>query len=353
MNRFIQIDEEGYFLSSGLRVTDESYGYRLLENLQVENRIYYTTYENNKICVEAFDEPYVAHHIEKEGPGHWTLLLPYDFRADFQILTLAVDEWDRFHGRTEMGVPFVLSRSAQMELFDLVDEFGDTSIATDGKRYEIPTLNELDKRGLEPEANLSGSEFWSECYRAWKSTATTPPGWDLGAPSKPLTEVLPQIKIPKSRICVLGSGSGYDAAHLASLGHIVTAVDISGEAIEKAKSLHPESQNLQFMQADAFALAQKSRGEFDVIFEHTLFCAIDPDRRDELIKVWRSLLADDGHLLGVFFAMDRSGGPPFGASEWELRERLRSQFIFLYWTRWKTSIESRRGRELIIYARKN
>jgi hypothetical protein len=46
------------------------------------------------------------------------------------------------------------------------------------------------------------------------------------------------------------------------------------------------------------------------------------------------------------------GGPPFGSSEWEIRERLKKFFDFLYWTRWKTTPEDRLGIELIVYAQK-
>jgi hypothetical protein len=50
--------------------------------------------------------------------------------------------------------------------------------------------------------------------------------------------------------------------------------------------------------------------------------------------------------------MDRDEGPPFGATEWEIHELLKKDFDFLYWTRTKASVETRRHRELVVYAGK-
>jgi SAM-dependent methyltransferase len=358
MAQFIQIDEDGYFSSSGLRVSDEAYGLSLISHLFARNRGYYTQVQGNEVIVEAFDEPLVAHHVTKSKGGALTLSFAYGFTCKFDVQTLCTDEWDRFHGRTLHGLPFVLSRTAQMELFNIVDEFDDESLTFNGTRFEVQTLNQLDQMTLLGPQNelatkgaVNQADYWSDRYRSWQAE-NVPPGWELGEPAKPLREVLPQIKIPRSRICVLGCGTGHDAAYFASQGHIVTGVDFSPLAIEKARAQYTECANLKFVTADAFHFAKEQRGQFDVIFEHTFYCAIDPARRSEVLRSWRSLLADGGHLLGIFFILDRVGGPPYGASEWELRELLKNDFEFLYWTRWKTSIESRLGRELVIYARK-
>lgn len=350
MARYIQIDEEGYFSSSGLRITDEHYGRELLEKIFVKDRAFFTQTNHEPVCIEAFDAPLVARGVSKKG-SHWKLELPYNAIATFEIHTLLTDDWDRFHGRTPSGIPFVFSRAAQMQFFDLLDSFDDESVTSDGQNHPVRTLSQADKDALQQRPDINQSEFWSESYRQWQSTGQAP-GWELGDAAKPLREVIPQIKIPKSRIVILGCGSGHDAAFLASQGHIVAAVDLSHDAIEKARALYGHVKNLTFFAADAFDFAQKSRGEFDIVFEHTFFCAIDPDRRRELVTAWRSLLHDQGHLLAIFFVLDRTGGPPFGASEWEIRERLRHGFDFRYWTRWKTSIEGRQGKELIVYAQK-
>ncbi len=367
--RFIQVDEEGYFSSSGIRLTDEAYGRHLLSTLTCENRGYFVSENDEKIFVEAFDEPLIARHIERVENRTVIASLPYGLMCALDLATFRVDSWDRFHARTGalkgstvtsigQNLPVVLSRPAQMELFDLADEFDDDSLTFRGVRYPVTQLGQL----IAPDKPVSSASFWTGLYNNWQTPATTnpsstsgqKPGWELGAPAEPLRSVLPQIKIPKSRVCVLGSGLGHDAAYFSEQGHVVTGVDFSETAVSLARAKYESPTN--FVTADAFEFAKVHRGEFDIVFEHTFFCAIDPVRRAEVVQAWSRLLAPGGHLLGIFFILDRGRdgceGPPFGATEWEIRELLKPKFEFLYWTRWHHSIPQRLGRELIVYARK-
>jgi SAM-dependent methyltransferase len=352
MNRYVQIDEEGYFVSGGNRVTDTEYGAELLKSLYVEERAYKTHHDGQVFTVEAFDDPFVAIGVER-GPGQQVthepeallqIQLPYGESDLFRPSTLTNDEWDRFHGRTIGGVPFVMSRSAQTQLFDLFEGFDDESFTLDGRRHSVaPHLQTL--------AGVHEPQFWDSQYTEWQKGGAAP-GWDLQSPAQPLRDVLPQVKIPRSRVCVLGAGAGHDAAYLANQGHFVTAVDFSPAAIGHAKTQYPETPNLKYQVADAFDFAKKNPQQFDLVLEHTLFCAIDPARRNDLTRAWRQLMAPSGYFLGIFFTMDKDpyGSPPFSATEWELRERLKSDFNFLYWTRWKNSIPRRAGKELVVYA---
>jgi SAM-dependent methyltransferase len=156
----------------------------------------------------------------------------------------------------------------------------------------------------------------------------------------------------KSKVLVIGCGSGHDAAFFARQGHLVTGVDFSPEAIRRANELYGKIENLSFIQADAFNLPEAWTGRFDLVFEHTCYCAVDPQRRDELARAWRRVLMPQGRLLAVLFVMEKRDGPPWGGNEWEVRERLRKGFNFLYWTRWRKSIERRTATELVLFAQK-
>jgi SAM-dependent methyltransferase len=248
-----------------------------------------------------------------------------------------LDEWDRFHGVTDANVPFVFSRTAQFEFFELLEDFDDDSITIEGRRIEIPPWL--------PSAGTPGREdFWNTLY---KNNDTR---WDLDKEAPALAAVLPQLKLARQRILVLGAGVGHDAAYLARQGHSVTAVDFSFEAIERARGAYAGIEGLRFARADAFNLPADFNGRYDIVFEHTLYCAIEPRRRNDLVKAWKRALQPRGHLLGIFYVNDRAGGPPFGGSEWEIRQRLRSTFHSIFWTRWRHSVESRKGRELVVYA---
>ena len=336
---FIQVDPEGYLNFSDKRVTDEDFGSELLQNLKLdETNNLISSFQNDQYLVEAYDEPLVAKQVFKQN-SNWEILVPYGVRIKFSLEKLCVDDWDRFHGVTESGVPFVFSREAQAEFFRLVDELKDDSIIVDKKEIPIPFWYRTN-----PEVNRAN--FWTNIYQ------TEEPGWDMKGPSPVLVNIVPKLKLTKQRILVLGCGEGHDAAYFAESGHIVTAIDFSAEAISRAKKRYGHLTNLRFFEFNVFNLPENWTDSFDLIFEHTCYCAVDPLRRKELTKVWKRLLVPGGHLLGIFFAMYKPVGPPFGGTEYEIHERLKKDFRFLYWLRTKASHPRRLGRELVVYAEK-
>ncbi len=337
--KFLQIDEEGFPSLNGLRVNRE-YGSELLKNisrLDENGKIFCIRKPDEKIYIEAFDQPYVAQSIERMD-GKFQIRIPFDIAFEFSLDSLCLDEWDRFHGFTAAGIPFVFSRKAQAAFFDLLDEFDDTSITVNSMKFEVPNLFS------KPQA-IEKSKFWNEMYDA----QNTP--WDRG-PHPSLKYILPQLKIPKSRVLVLGCGYGHDAAFLAQNGHFVTGIDFSDEAIDHARRKYGSIPNLKFEKHDLFNLPNSYLNSFDIMFEHTCYCAIDPGMRSEIVKIWRNCLADQGHLLGIFFVHNSYSGIPYGGTEWELRERLKSRFLFLFWTRWHGETTRAPTQELIIYAKR-
>lgn len=338
-DKYIAIDEEGYPLFGDVRVTDAKVGAEILNNIKyAPNGAFQTSLQGNEALLEAFDEPYVAAQVLKLDSG-WRILLPYGLEIPFDLKTLTVDEWDRFHGLSLDKIPFVLSRKAQAEFFNLVDEFDDESVTVDGKTYEIPSW-------LPDRKDVHKEQYWSHIYQ------TEEPRWELNDASPALKDMLPRLKLPKSRVLVLGAGSGNDAAFFAEQGHVVTAVDISPEAVARGKQKYAKYENLHWIESDLFKLGHDHDGNYDIIFEHTCYCAIDPSQRNNLVTLWRRLLAPGGFLLGVFFAMERRHDPPFGGTEWELRERLKKYFQFVFWGRWHQSIDRRNGKEFLVYAQK-
>ncbi|MGZ3770903.1 MAG: class I SAM-dependent methyltransferase [Bdellovibrio sp.] len=338
--QFIQIDEEGYGLSREVRIKDSLVGKELLKHLKIhEGGTLLSTVGATPVIVEAFDEPYVASQVQFEN-NSWEIILPYDVHFQFNLESLSLDKWDRFHGYTSNNIPFVMSRKAQANFFNLLDEFGDDFIIFRGKQYDIPDYWSDNK-------DVEKSQYWSNIYE------TVPnPGWNLGKPAEALVDMLPRLKISRSRVLVLGCGEGHDAAFFAKAGHVVTAVDFSAEAIERAKDLYGDLEKIRFIQADIFKLPQEFDQAFDIIFEHTCFCAINPTKRQDLVKIWNRCLVSGGHLMGVFFAFEKRQGPPYGGTEWELRELLKSSYQPIFWGRWQKSLPARQGKELFVYAKK-
>ncbi len=339
-DRFVQIDEDGYALLEEVRTQDPEVGGEVLaEMCFAENGALISRCGGVPVLVEAFDEPFVASQVSHEN-NVWWIELPYDISFEFELDTLSLDEWDRFHGKTRSEIPFVMSRKAQAAFFNMLDEFDDDSITFAGKTYEIPPFFPSHK-------DLEKSDYWTKIYHEEGN-----PGWNLGEPAEALKDMLPRLKLPKSRVLVLGCGEGHDAALFAQAGHVVTAVDFSEEALSRAKKNYSKIPGLHFLRHDVFRLDQSFQNSFDIVFEHTCYCAIEPSRRKDLVKVWKQSLHDQGQLMGVFFTMYKNQGPPYGGSEWELRQRLKDSFQFIFWGRWQKSRPTRQGKELFIYAQK-
>ena len=336
----LQVDEEGYLMSQGIRLTDESLSGSMLSTVSLDDRrVYKIQSETTEAVLEPFDYPYVAQQVFKEQNA-WSVQFPYQIKRPLDISRLWADKKDRFVGLLPNGAPFVMSRKAQMEFFRLVDDYTDEGVIVDGQNYKIPEL-------YTDNADTERAAFWKNIYQE-----TNSPPWDLGQPHPALQDILARLKLNKLRVLVLGAGRSHDADFFAKQGHKVTAVDISEESIEQASDLYGKNPNLEFVHADIFDLDSSFTNAFDLVFEYTCYCAINPQRRKDLVKIWKKTLVEGGNLLGIFWAFFKPQGPPFGSTEWEIRENLKGAFDFLIWERLKKSPESRQGIELLVYGQK-
>ena len=218
-HKFIKIDEDGFFQMEDLRVQDNSFAQTLFSNLRLtEKKAIVTSFEEKDIFVESFDAPFVVRQIHQQQiPGQWKFLMPHEFEEEFVLVgkkeneelvatNLFLDEWDRFHGFTKSGIPFVFSRAAQSDFFNQLEDFDDTGIVVGDQRYEITNW-------LASFEEANSESFWTQIYENEK------PGWELDQVTPILKDLLPQLKIPRSKVLVLGCGSGNDAAFFAEKGH--------------------------------------------------------------------------------------------------------------------------------------
>ena len=193
------------------------------------------------------------------------------------------------------------------------------------------------------------SEFWEGRYQE----GTT--GWDMGGYTPVLDELIPLLgDISDKTIAVIGCGNGHDAISLAAKAKHVVGFDFAPSAIENSRKNADGLKNIEFYQADLFDLPNRIEfsGYFDIVFEHTCFCAIDPGRYDEYADVVHRMLKSDGILAGIFYAHGREGGPPFTTSEMQVRDIFSESFDVEYLAKALTSIEKRQNEELIGILRK-
>jgi SAM-dependent methyltransferase len=177
------------------------------------------------------------------------------------------------------------------------------------------------------------SHYWQERF----SVGDTP--WELGAPSAVLFEAVSILSqegfdLKGKRVLSPGCGRGSDALELAKRGARVTAVDWSINAIEdlKGKVIQHQSQLAGELHAECGDFFNLKLDRFDLVCEHTFFCAIDPSMRPKYLERIAQLVKVGGYLIGNFFivskdegkklenlSLAREGqGPPFGATPEEL-----------------------------------
>lgn len=336
INEFGQIflDQDGPPLTDPVAIGEIHNNLKLTEKFAL-----ITEFQDEEYFVESFDHPLQIANIEIRDKN---IYLQTNLNTLFQANNQkwSVDEWDRFNGLTSSKAPFVLTKKAQEQLFNLVDSFDDEGFVIENEFIKTPPYY-IDTPLIEK------SQYWEDVY-----TTEGNPGWNLNEPAEGFKDMIPRLKLPKSRILVLGAGEGHDAALFAQAGHVVTAVDFCKEGIERGKKKYAHLSNLSFFESNIFNLPQDWNFTFDVVVEHTCYCAIPPDQRNELVRLYRRMLHEEGQLLGVFFAMEKRSGPPYGGTEWELRKRTENGFHYLFWGRLRNSIERRQGRELFVLAKK-
>ena len=110
------------------------------------------------------------------------------------------------------------------------------------------------------------------------------------------------------------------------------------------------------LRQDFFKLDSYYDDNFDLMLENTFFCAIDPARRIDYVRIANQILKPDGKLVGILYPINKDindGGPPFGV-DLGLTINLFSKYFTLYTKEFSTlSIERRNGQEIFVIFKKN
>ncbi|MDX2226006.1 MAG: methyltransferase domain-containing protein [Verrucomicrobiae bacterium] len=186
--------------------------------------------------------------------------------------------------------------------------------------------------------------YWEERYQKGEDA------WDKGEPSPALVDFLATIPgdFSRGRVLVPGCGRGHDVRAWAAAGFETVGMDIAPTAIREARSLaearaFPHAPH--FVQESLFDLSAPWCGFFDVVFEHTLFCAIEPGRRGDYLRGLLGVLKPAGRFVAVFYNIQPEEGPPFGITREELVERFLPHFDLVAESV-PRSWEQRQGKEL-------
>ena len=183
-------------------------------------------------------------------------------------------------------------------------------------------------------------EEWGARYNA----KDTP--WDHGDPHPEVRRLIAAGEFPfpdeGRRVLVPGCGPAHDARAIAEEGYQVTGIDYSTEIAEAAEATLAAGGG-RFLCEDA--LADEPEEPYDLIFEHTFLCAIDPALRPRYGELVARSLRPGGLLVVIVLPVDRpreEEGPPSTLTIDDLTELLGGAFRL----RSHDGIQSRReGRE--------
>jgi|TARA_B110000908_G_scaffold141316_1_gene168874 SAM-dependent methyltransferase len=201
-----------------------------------------------------------------------------------------------------------------------------------------PLMNEVEKAACD----------WNQRYL----DGDTP--WDKGLASPALEEIIADGHIPVgSDVLIPGCGYGHDVRVIAETGCVAVGMDISESAVAGAKLEHKGTAAM-FEWGDLFDPSLAEKKCYDIIWEHTCFCAILPEQRDAYVEAVHRLLKPHGVLIAVFFAFgDDEKGPPFKTNIDTLHRHFEKYFTLEWERRPKRFFPTREGQEwLMCWSRK-
>jgi trans-aconitate methyltransferase len=158
------------------------------------------------------------------------------------------------------------------------------------------------------------------------------------------------VSLPTPTVCVPGCGTGHDVREFARAGFDASGFDIAPSAIRlsQAKTM-AAGLKARFQLADF--LRDEPPQKFDWLFEHTLFCAIQPQERDDYVRAVLKWLKPDGQYLAVNYLIPDEDGPPFGTTRDELWRRFSAEFNLVEEVV-PRSYPNRTGLELLLWWRR-
>jgi thiopurine S-methyltransferase len=170
-----------------------------------------------------------------------------------------------------------------------------------------------------PEQRPEHPDFWCKRF----GEGATP--WDAGKVPENFTAFIAS-RTPPLNTLIPGCGSAWEAAHLATAGWPVTALDFSPAAVARAREvLGPAAVDLLCADFFTFVPAQP----YELIYERAFLCALPRKLWADWGRRVAELLPPGGLLAGYFFICDQIKGPPFGILAEQLNDLLASNFACL------------------------
>ncbi|QPJ66357.1 MAG: methyltransferase domain-containing protein [Candidatus Nitrohelix vancouverensis] len=170
--------------------------------------------------------------------------------------------------------------------------------------------------------------------------------WDLGEPAPPIVRMWQDQWLKPGATLIPGCGRGHEAVFLMEKGFHVTGVDFSSGAVNHLSDVIAKK-NLKgrALLENFFELDASHNGKYDLLIEHTFFCAIAPRDRSRYIETALRILSPQGKIAGLFYETGEEGGPPFNTPKTDILKFFSPAFEIEFLEKTPHSAEQRRGKE--------
>lgn len=193
---------------------------------------------------------------------------------------------------------------------------------------------------------------WDARYQA----SDTP--WDKGSATPVLPELitkLPSFFVRDTSVIMPGCGRGHDALPFLEAGMHVTGLDVSAQALEHAAQAYGSNERLQWLTEDLFAMPAEHLSHYDMVWEHTCYCAIPPSMREAYVDAVSDLLLPNAYFVGVFYidtGKPPEEGPPFSTTREQVFHNFERKFQLIWEGRPTQAYPGREGCEWTMIWRK-
>lgn len=189
---------------------------------------------------------------------------------------------------------------------------------------------------------------WEAHYQA----GDTP--WNHGEAAPGLIDFLTANPgLARRPVLVPGCGLGQDALAWAKHGFPTVGLDLAPTATALARGIATSvgPGGVTFRSGD-FLSAPDAGETFGWVFEHTLYCAISPERRADYARAVERWLEPGGSFVAIHYLNPAAPeGPPFGCTREEILRRFAGGFELV--SDWSPrSWSSREGREWMFWWRR-
>ena len=172
--------------------------------------------------------------------------------------------------------------------------------------------------GLAVAARRTMSTSWEGM---WSRGLARGQAFDADRVEPALVALMERRALPTGRALVPGCGRGYSLVQLATAERSALGLDIAPTGVAAAREYLAEAvggseleAQVSVQEADFFSEELvPTLGQFDVVYDCTFLCAIQPDMRKAWAEQMSKLLSAEGELVTLIFPNGPLGstGPPF------------------------------------------